>query len=165
MTETEPLTEKRAMLTRLMESRRQLVDALARVPADTLERPGLWGEQSLKDLIAHLAFWQKVGLERLQKHGTPAWSQIRWYDPSEVDEVNATVYRSNKDQSLADLMAIFETTHLAFRTAVKSIAQVEYQAEQVPMSLRAIVADDGYQHDEEHLPDVERVLQTLTPEQ
>lgn len=154
MADAAALTEKTAILARLDAAHAAFDSALRRVPLATLEQPGLWGEWTLKDLVAHIAFWHRVGLERLQKFGVGEWDSVTWYDDGE--EVNATVYRSNKDQPAADILETYATTFLAFRTAVRTLPAAVYAEEQVPMSLAQIVWDDGYHHEEEHLADIER---------
>lgn len=154
MTDAAPLTEKTAIIARLDAAHAAFDAALRRVPQEQLDQPGLWGEWTLKDLVAHIAFWHRVGLERLQKFGVGEWDAVTWYDDAE--DVNATVYRSNKDQPAAAILETYATTFLAFRTAVRTLPAAVYAEQQGPMSLAQIVAGDGYDHEEEHLADIER---------
>jgi len=160
MADGEILTEKTQILARMAESHRALQSALERAGPDTMERAGTWGEWTLKDLIAHLVYWHTVAIERLQKFADGRADEIRFFDgDAEIDEVNQNVYRANKDRPLHEMLAAFESTYLALRTAAKSIPAEVYPQDQQPSPVRNWVVGNGSAHYEEHLADIETAIQ------
>ena len=167
MAEGEILTDKTQILARMAESRRALRSALERAGPDIMERPGTWGEWTLKDLIAHLTFWQTVATDRLQKFMTGRADEIHFFQDStesfegrsEIDEVNGNVYRANKDRPLAEMLEQLDITYQALRTAAKSVPADVYRQDQQPSSLRDWVAGNSFAHYEEHTADIEKAVQ------
>lgn len=158
MSDGDVLKDKGAILARMAASRRALRSALNRVPPQMLERPGTWGEWSLKDLLAHITYWQGVATDRLQKVAAGQADAIQWFDEAQVAEVNANVYRANKDRPLPEMREAFDVAYLALRTAIKSLPASVYTEDQQPRPVRVWVAGNSYLHDEEHLADVERAM-------
>ena len=156
----EHLTDKAEILARMETSYRALRSALGRADAEQLERPGAWGEWTLKDLVAHITYWQSVATDRLQKFGSGRAEEIRYFkDDAEINEVNENVYRANKDRPLAEMLEALDVGYQSLRTAVKSIPADVYPQDQEPVPVRNWVAGNSFAHYEEHTPDIERALQ------
>jgi hypothetical protein len=71
-----------------------------------MTQPGVAGEWSIKDIVAHLTGWRQRTVARLQAglHKEPP-SAPPW--PAQLqtdDEINAWIYAANKDRSLADVL-------------------------------------------------------------
>ena len=156
----EHLTDKAQILARMETSYRALRSALDRAGPGALERAGAWGEWTLKDLVAHIAYWQSVATERLQKFGTGRADEIRYFkDDAEIDEVNENVYRANKDRPLAEMLETLDVGYQALRTAAKSIPADVYPQNQEPVPVRNWVAGNSFAHYEEHTADIEKAIQ------
>jgi hypothetical protein len=156
------LTDKAQILARMAESRRALQSALDRAGHDLIERPGTWGEWTLKDLLAHIVYWQTVAIDRLQKVADGRRDEIRLTgSDAEIDEANENVYRANKDRPLTEMLDIFHSTYRSLRTAVKSLPADLFREQQPEgtFSVPRAVHGDGYGHEEEHLADVENAIQ------
>ncbi len=158
--ESDVLRDKAAILVRMAESRRALRSALDRATPAALEQPGAWGEWTIKDLLAHITYWQGVATDRLQKIAAGRMGDIVWIDEGEIDTLNANVYQANKDRPLAEMREAFDVAYLTLRTAIKSLPPAVYAEDQQPRPVRRWVAGNSYLHDEEHLEDVENVLRT-----
>jgi hypothetical protein len=156
--EHDVLRDKAAILARMAESRRTLRSALDRASPEALERPGTWGAWSIKDLLAHITYWQGVATDRLQKIAAGRMDEIVWIDEGEIDALNANVYQANKDRPLAEMREAFDVAYLTLRTAIKSLRPAVYAADQQPGPVRYWVAGNSYLHDEEHLGDVEQAI-------
>jgi hypothetical protein len=157
--ESEARAIKVRLLARMEESRRALLAALDRAGPDVLQRSGSWGEWTLKDLIAHLVYWQTSAAERLQLYiagDTGAALALAPTDDAATDEINAGVYRANRDRPLAEMLETFAVSYGTLRTAAKSVPAALYTKEELP--LRAWLAGNSFEHYDEHLPDVERAL-------
>ena len=91
------------------------LDALiAGLSEQQLHMPGVNGDWSVKDHIAHLTFWERVNLLEILKaieQGT-SWTDSGLERTEEVrDKTNQRVYLQNKDRSLADVLSEFQATH------------------------------------------------------
>lgn len=162
MTDDTALTDKSQILARMAESRRALQSALDSAGAGVIERAGTWGEWTLKDLLAHIVYWQTVAIDRLQKVADGRQEEIRLIgNDAEIDRINENVYRANKDRPLGDMIDAFHSTYLSLRTAVKSLpADVFHEPpREGTFSVSRTVSGDGYGHDEEHVADVEKAIQ------
>jgi hypothetical protein len=79
-----------------------------------LTQPGVAGEWSIKDIVAHLTGWRRRSVARFQaalRHEpqpAPPWPA----NLQEDDEINAWIYAANRDRSvsevLSDSRAVFE---------------------------------------------------------
>jgi hypothetical protein len=163
----EDVTDKTEILARMAESYGTLRATLDRAGAEVLERPGTWGDWSLKDLVAHLTYWQTVATDRLQKFMTGRADEIHFFQDStesfqgtsEIDEVNENVYRANKDRPLAEMLEQLDITYQALRTAAKSVPADVYPQDQQPSPLRGWVAGNSFAHYDEHRPDIDKAIQ------
>jgi hypothetical protein len=161
MTSETILTDKAQILARLAASRRALQAALDRAGPGLLEHPATWGEWTLKDLLPHIIYCQTVAIDRLQKVAAGRADEITGLSgDAEMNQENENVYRSNKDRPLAEMLDLFQWTHHSLVTAVKQIPASLYAENPAtgPTRLADIVAGDGYGHDEEHLADVEKAI-------
>jgi len=149
------LTDKGQILARMAESRRAFQSALSGADRTRLDQPGTWGEWSVKDMIAHLTYWQTLATERLQKFAAGRGNEIVSLETGEVDAINAHVYRANKERPLDEMLNACEIAYLTLRTAVKQLPPAVYTEDQQPRSMREIIAGNSYLHYEEHLPDVQ----------
>ena len=106
-------------------------DALiAGLSEQQLHMPGVNGDWSVKDHIAHLTFWERVNLLEMLK----AIEQRRsWTDPGlesteEVrDQTNQQVYLHNKDRSLADVLSEFQATHQQVMESLEKLSEEKLQ--------------------------------------
>jgi hypothetical protein len=106
-------------------------DALiAGLSEQQLLMPGVNGDWSIKDNIAHLTFWERVNLLEVLKtieQGT------NWTDPElerteeELEQTNQRVYLQNKDRSLADVQAEFQATHQEVLAYLEKLSEEELQ--------------------------------------
>lgn len=93
---------------------------LVQIGPDRMEQPGVCGDWSMKDLIAHLNDWQPWLLTRIQaaQRGdpapTPPWPASLQTD----DEINAWIYKNNKDRPVSEVL---DTTHQLFEQLIAII--------------------------------------------
>src|SRR6266567_4394578 len=72
-----------------------------------MTQPEVAGGWSIKDIVAHLTGWRRRTVRRFQatlNHEpdfTPHWPS----DLQEDDEINAWIYKSNRDRPLADVLS------------------------------------------------------------
>jgi hypothetical protein len=74
---------------------------------DHMTQPGVAGEWSIKDIVAHLTGWRRRTVGRFQaalRHEPtppPFWPE----DMQTDDEINAWIYGANRDRPLSDILA------------------------------------------------------------
>jgi uncharacterized protein (TIGR03083 family) len=140
----------------LVHERRAALEArLAGVAPARMTVPGVVGTWSLKDVLAHIAWWERWMVRVL--HGEPAavgeLAQMRSDDGQQVvDGLNAATYAARRDLPLAEVLA---ESRAAFEAAVAAIADLSDQAF---ARARRVVAANTFEHYEEHARGIENWL-------
>ncbi len=124
--------------------------------------PGPQTDWSIKDLIAHLTYWEQDMLAHVGN------SALGFVPPGEVDAVNVRVFETNKDRPLAEIQADFRRSLEQIDELVGCLSDAELNRTDrapKPMALWQYIAEETYEHyRDDHLPDVrawaqrERVL-------
>ncbi len=112
--------DKTSLVTEVEESRASFLAEMARIPPDRMEEVALYGVWSPKDLLGHVAFWERRGaflMNALVAGQVPATSQ-------DVDELNASAYQASR------------------RLPVEAIRREEAEAYRELMALVATLPDD-----------------------
>lgn len=95
--------DKSELLEALEDSHQEMLEMLEDVPDEALLAPGVVGDWSIKDILAHLTYWegQIVTLLFQAQHGVPKPTTVHFSPGTEtVDEVNRRWYESGKDRPL-----------------------------------------------------------------
>jgi hypothetical protein len=100
------MTDKQQILKELAETFNQWVELLASLSEEQIAEPLLPSDWTVKDVIAHLWFWQQASIARMEaalhdkEPEYPEWWELFGPDPNEdVDRTNAWNYERNKDKS------------------------------------------------------------------
>jgi hypothetical protein len=132
---------------------------LGEIGEDNMTQPGVAGEWSIKDVVAHLTGWRRRTVGRFQaalRH--EALPQPDW--PSHFqsdDEINAWIYAANRDRSLADVLLDSRSVFQQLVETLNAFPEAELQdltrfpwLEGEPLSAAAFFAH----FHEEHEPDM-----------
>lgn len=101
------------------EAHQQLEALLASLTEQQMTQPGVAGDWSVKDHLAHLTWWGRRVITVLNGGADPL-DAMPGGEKSE-DEINANVYAANRDRPLADVRADFETTHRDMQQLIASV--------------------------------------------
>ena len=115
--------------------------------------PGVNGEWSVKDNLAHLTAWHLRQLDLLQGVRQGKEPGIRLVQDSSVDEINERFYQENKDRSLAEVLAAFRSSYQDVLADVQAMTDEELNKPISWLDDRPIwlwVAGNTYDHYEEH---------------
>ncbi|MFL5624357.1 MAG: ClbS/DfsB family four-helix bundle protein, partial [Ktedonobacteraceae bacterium] len=85
--------------------------------------PGVNGDWSIKDILAHLVSWQKRTLAYLDaaaRQGKPDIEGIS--SDAEMNNLNARFYAGNRSRPLADVMTDFKNTYAQVVAAVEALS-------------------------------------------
>jgi hypothetical protein len=143
-----------ALVDDLVAARRAFHDALADVDPALLTAPGLVGEWSARELIAHLAYWAGHAAEALHQAEQGRVEDFG-EDELDVDARNAVVARVAGETDLATVRQREEAAFDALLTRLKR-ADPERLEDRVSYgdTLEYVVRDDGADHYREHTADL-----------
>ncbi len=133
---------------------------LAQIPAARLAEPGLPGGWAVKDVIAHLT-WFEQEMAGLINERVLAGSEF-WLLP--IDEQNAAIYAENRERPLADILADAELAHTQMRAALATLSDAELHDPahfaHMPPDWRPweIIAGNTYEHYLDHMPAIRQWL-------
>ena len=118
----------------------QLFVLLHKVP--DWEQPGLLEDWSIKDLLAHVAAWPAVTVDRLESYCTTA---VLPPPPPDVDAFNAETYEATKDLPLHDVKAMSASSRHRFREQVDGLNEEDASKHE------RMIFGNAHGHYEEHI--------------
>lgn len=154
-------------LIRDIEAERAQLDALlARLSPDEMVIPGVNGEWSVKDALAHISDWEQrfIGWYRAQLRGeTPIvpGPGLTWKD---LDALNQSIYERHRDRTLDDVLAEYSRSYAEMRAVVEDIPAADlnviglYDWLGDENTLGDYVAANSSTHYAQHRADLERWL-------
>jgi hypothetical protein len=118
---------KAHILKRLQAERRRLEQNLAALSPDDMLRPGVVGEWSVKDVLAHLADWEAHMLVWVEaaRSGDPVESPDPGLTWEQLGVFNQRVYEAHRDQPLEDVLEYFHSAHRRFMDMVEAMPEDE----------------------------------------
>jgi hypothetical protein len=120
------------LLNWLQEEYQQWETFLDQVGPERMEQPGVAGDWSIKDIVAHLAGWQPRLIARLQAaqrsepEPPPPWPAHLQSD----DEINAWIYETNRERSLDEVLGESHQLFQQFLAVVEGLPE-DVRIEQV----------------------------------
>jgi hypothetical protein len=144
-----------ALLAELLDARRAFDEALAAADPALLTAPGLVGEWSARELIAHMGYWSGHAAEALHHAEQDRLDQFDAGDVPSVDERNAIVARVATE---TDLSTIRQREQAAFDALVDAMRRADdaWLGERTGSGqpLEEILREDGPEHYREHTDDL-----------
>lgn len=119
--------KKTQVLDRVNTERRRLEQNLMLLDPDQMARPGVVGNWSVKDVLAHLAEWERLFLgwygadTRGKKPNVPA----RGYSWKTIDALNQRIYEAHRADPVAKVLADFRNVHRRFVKTVEAMSDDE----------------------------------------
>jgi hypothetical protein len=142
------------LVAELRQARDDFQTALADVDPQLLTAPGLAGEWSARELIAHIGYWAGHAAEALH-HAEQGRTAEFGEDEMEVDERNAVVARV---AAQTDLATVRQREQAAFEALLTTVERADpaWLDERVAYgdSLEQVIRDDGADHYREHAADI-----------
>ena len=147
-----------ALVAELVAARDDFLGALDAVDPHRLAGPGLVGEWSARELVAHLGYWSGHAVELIQAAERGATETFDEEQP-DVDMINETVARVARDTDLP-------TTQGRERSAVEVLVERLRALDPVLLDLRLPdgatveegLREDGAEHYLEHADDLRRAM-------
>ncbi len=160
---------KREFLAILKAERAKFEKLLVAVGISRMDLPGVSGFYSMKDILAHLEAYERALVIWLKEARAGRVYVDHVLDQPDVNIRNAVVYEANKDRDVADVIKTFHQTLDDLETCVVDLTDEELtDAErtawfvvprwQCKQELWQCIANDSYEHHQQHIPDIERWL-------
>jgi len=148
--------KKAELLDSIQSRRREWNETLAEVAEERMLESGVAGEWSIKDVIAHVTWWDTQTADMLQ---TKTLSNVKlWQMPQDVR--NDTIYIENRDRPLDEIRQESGAAFLWLIASIESLGEDDLtdpsRYRQMPAEWtpwRVIVANT-YAHYYQHLPDI-----------
>ncbi len=127
-------------------------------------KPGVEGEWSVKDILAHLSAWEKYLLDRLgyvmtRQH--PQYPSMSSWD--DVHRFNAQVFAENKDRPLTSVVIEFRTLYRGVMTVLEALDEkmlsqpYSYDFPDDALTLLQLIRANTIEHYRQHCIAVEKV--------
>ena len=143
-------SERDALIADLEAARDAFVGALADVDPDLFTAPGLVGDWSARDLVAHVAFWCDHGADALELAASGKGGDFD-YDTNQTDAINEEVFAG---ASTLTPMEAYEREQVAFERFRDDLAELDPTLLAATLgngdSVEAVVRYDGPDHYAEH---------------
>jgi len=113
------------LLRRLESAYATFEESFAGLPEAALIEPGVAGDWSVKDVLAHVSTWEEEALEHLPvivAGGTPP----RYAASGGIDAFNARMAERKRDLSLGEVRRLLETSHRRLIAYVRSVPEDQF---------------------------------------
>ncbi len=148
--------KKTELLEALEDSHQEMIEMLEDLPDELMIKPGINGSWSIKDILAHLAYWegQTVTLLFQASKGVSKPTTVH-FSKEKVDEINQRWYETSRERSLDQVWQDW------IGVRKQMIRRVSEFSEQDLNDLRRFpwqkstplwqwIANDSYEHEEVH---------------
>jgi len=156
-----------AVLEKIEAEKAQWEELLSEVDGHRVDEPGVVGDWTFKDVVAHISAWRQRSLDRLEAASRSESSPApRWPIALDTDdEVNAWIYEANRDRSANDVLRESRELFDRLRDIVQAFPESELSEPtrfewMDGQALGAAILDSsyfGHLHDE-HEPDIRNWL-------
>jgi hypothetical protein len=160
--------DRTTLLDTIQKEHAKFEEIVALLNEEQLCSPTLEGQWSVKDIMAHIAVWERLCAGWLEefKRGTMP-------NPAEMTEVgvNERIYLENRDRSLQEVEEMFHSAHEQFVQQVDMLAQALTEGDlNAPgrfawteiwpgHSVIAAIANNSYEHYQDHGEQVRRWIE------
>ncbi|MGH2614839.1 MAG: DinB family protein [Thermomicrobiales bacterium] len=120
---------RQQLLTRLEMAWLAFQDSYAGLSDEQLREPGVAGDWSVKDLIAHVTWWEEEALNHLPlilKGSRPPRYSVAY---GGIDAFNALMAEQKRDLSLANVRDEFEETHRRLVAYIQTVPEDQFTRE------------------------------------
>lgn len=159
--------DRTELLNEINAGRARLEAALTRLTPEQMTRPDLPGEWSVKDLLAHLGWWQRreVMIYHALKEGVRPETVLV---SGTIDELNARVLADYRARDLEEVRAFEHQAYLDLLAIAETAPEEELFGHHTfawtgGQPFVDWIAGDTYDHYAEHLPAVEVLLAEQEP--
>jgi hypothetical protein len=157
---------KNELLDQIRVEHKYLEETLARLTREQMLLPGVDGDWSVKDAVAHIAAWEQrmIGWVGSHIYGEEPAVPLPW----DVDRMNAETFELVKDKPLDEVLKDFRQSYRDSLTLAESLSEEQLQTiytDTWPMGpLWTGIAANMNCHYKEHRKDIQKWRKTLEKE-
>ena len=153
-------------LLRVIRNERKNLESLMSELSDSQKaEPGVEGGWSIKDIMAHIAAWEKLAQDRINAALTGETLKYPVIKGDNfVDIFNLDVYESNKDLPLSEIQSEFQRSHNIFLEQIK-LVEDDTLSQILPfdwagkLTFQVLISANSHWHYAEHAESIERWIQ------
>lgn len=155
---------KQELIYHLETTRETFLDAIINLPIEAYELPGVIGDWTLKDILAHLSRWEAELIKLLwQTQQGKKPSSVHFEPGLDVDRINAQWLQESKQRSLERVLEDFHAVRNQTILRVEGFAEKDLNDPHRYPWLKGTplctwIANDSYEHEKEHLQDIQKWL-------
>ncbi len=124
---------------------RELEEVLVGIPPERMTQPGVNGDWTVKDVLAHITWWEQHLLMRLRTGQDDVY--LPNVDPREATRAaNAEVFAASRQRSLDDVRATFKASYQELLAELETLS-VERAAQD---EIYEAIGSDTFEHYREH---------------
>jgi uncharacterized damage-inducible protein DinB len=140
----------------LLDEHARWIKVIESLEPEKLGEPGVAGTWSIKDIIAHISWYEREIIPLIQQHrltGSPLWNLS-------TDERNAAIFEIVHDHPVKEVLEESKAVFNELVEAVKTLSTEDLNnpshfagmpADWIPLQ---IIAGNSYEHYRQHFPDV-----------
>lgn len=120
----------------------ELIAAIDGIPEERLSEPGVAGGWSVKDVLAHVAYWEGRAIGEVERAltGEPAPPD----GGQDVESVNQGIYAERAGWTVAQMLDEFHGTHERFMAALRQFPSIDPD----------LIEGDTFEHYDEHAANI-----------
>ncbi len=144
------------LLRALADTRAQTEAALAGLTEDQLIDPGVIGDWSVKDILAHLTAWEAELVTLLVK--VKRGQKPTWPTPTEFDDLNAKWHKETKNRPLDRVLADWRGVRKQTVRQVEGLTEADLNQKWGWLRNRVahdLIASNSCRHEAEHLAQIQ----------
>jgi hypothetical protein len=150
---------KQELIAALKQSRQEFMKGIDGLSEDAMQKPGVVGEWSLKDLLAHLNLWEAELIKLLWQVQQGLKPSTAHFEKKNVDELSQVWQQENQERPLEMVLSDFRGIRNQTIRRVEAFQEIELSnARRYPWQkdrpLWKWIADDSFDHEAEHLEQV-----------
>lgn len=144
--------------------RKEWDELLSQLEPEQLEIPGVIGDMSVKDLIAHVSWYEEQMVELLSTR-VLAGSELWGLSPAER---NQKIFELNKDRVLGEVLAESQGIHAMLRAELEKLIDMElvdaaaYEGMPEDWMPWKVIAGNSFEHYQQHFDDLKKWLESLS---
>lgn len=138
---------RQQLLNRLDKAWTSLKESYAGLPEERLAEPGVAGDWSVKDILAHVTTWEQEAIKYLPlilEGGRPPRYSTKY---GGIDAFNAQMAERKRSLSLSEVLSQLDETHRRLIDYVQTVPEEHFTQE---TRFRRRLRFDSYRHYSEH---------------
>ena len=145
--------------TKIKQAHANLVSAVAGIPDDVMTTRPVIDWWTLKDILGHVAMWQRVAIKFVDEHERQGAPTPLGLDDAGVDAYNKRGAAERRDYTLARVRAEFDASTRDLVTAVERLTDAQLNAPLAApweswVTLERLIAWNSYEHVPEHVEQI-----------